>query len=75
MMSSADMQRADQVADLLKGKPGVHCDDCIAKSLTPSANRHYIQSIANTLSKTREFRRTRGRCADCGREKLVTGAV
>jgi len=70
------MQRADQVVQFLTSRKGEdYWDDCIAKSLTPPANRDYIQSKANALGKTKSFDRGPRRCAACGRDKLVTKAL
>jgi len=47
------------------------CDDCIAVELRLK-RRQQAQSVTASIASTGNFRRDKGQCVTCGKEKLVT---
>jgi len=47
-----------------------HCDDCIAKKLR-LRSRQQSQHVSVEIAGSENFLRRRGRCSECGNERLV----
>jgi len=67
------------IADEINGyltciAPAAVCDDCISDRIMLLVRRYRTKHITNALATTREFRRSLGLCATCGRRKKVTHA-
>lgn len=67
------------IADEINGylmciAPTAVCDNCISDRIMLLVHRARTKHITNALATTREFRRTLGRCATCGRRKKLTYA-
>jgi hypothetical protein len=55
---------------LTKNAPEVYCDDCIATILGLS-RRQQAHRVTSALATTPSFRRWKGVCSVCGKDKMV----
>lgn len=64
-------------AHLRAEKPKGWCDRCTARALRLGygANSSMAGNVTSALEKTKEFRRAKGLCSQCGQERKLTRAT